>query len=1035
MLLINGTSIDICKMAFALPLTGFHNSPMNIRKITLLPAFYLFFLITGVAQRTAVYDPPGASYENALDLFNKGKYGSALAIFDKLATGETSNLRAGSAYYAALCAANLFHPDATERLETFISTYPQNAQVNNAYLELGKQYFLAKDYRKTIDTYQKLDIYELNNDQLMEYFFKTGYSWFKLDNLTKARESFALVKDKPNKYSIPATYYYAHICYQERNYETALQHFEKIANDETFRDVVNFYIVQIYSMQGKYEEVLTKALPLLEGPADKKTAEIARLTADAHYHNGQYKDAITYFNRYLASNPKSVTRADYYELGFSYYLTGDFNQAIKNFQQVAVNQDSLSQNAYYHLGDCYLKTNQKRYAFNAFSSASKIKSDPVMAEDALFNYAKLAIELSYNPYNEAVNALLQYINEYPNSARRDEAYGYLADLYMLTRNYKNAQASIQKIKKRSARLDAAYQKISYYRGIEVFNEGNYDEAVTLFREVQESGADNSIKSAAIYWLAESYYRTAQWSKALTTYNKFLVTPGAISQPFFNTANYNVGYCYFKTKDYSKAATNFRKFLNGKADDFKLTGDAYLRLGDCYFMTKEYAQAIEFYKKASLSGVPDADYALFQTAISYGVQGDLSQKNAYLLKLLSEHKKSTYTDESLYELGTSLTILNRDSEAIPYFQRVVKEYPKSTYVKKSLLKTGLVYFNQNRNDEALSTLQKVVKDYPGTAEAREALASIKSIYVEMNQVEDYMEFSKQVPMADVSRSEQDSLTYAASENQYMNGDCEKAIAGFTKYISKFPEGNFIVEANFYKAECEYRLKNYEASLRNYEFILSQPRTRFTNSAALKAARINYFNKSYQAALDNYIVLEETAEQSSQTVDAIAGQMQCNYYLSKYGLAIQSAQKLLLQSKLPENLGTEAHLIIARSAYALKNTELAKKEFEETIKLSKNEMGAEAKYMSALILFESEKIDDAEKAIFALSDAYASYDYWVAKGFILLADIYVKKDNLFQAKQTLQSIIDNYEGQDLVLIAREKLNAILETEKAQASPETE
>jgi hypothetical protein len=57
--------------------------------------------------------------------------------------------------------------------------------------------------------------------------------------------------------------------------------------------------------------------------------------------------------------------------------------------------------------------------------------------------------------------------------------------------------------------------------------------------------------------------------------------------------------------------------------------------------------------------------------------------------------------------------------------------------------------------------------------------------------------------------------------------------------------------------------------------------------------------------------------------------------------------------------------------------------------------------------------------------------VAKGFILLSDVYVKKENNFQAKQTLQSIIDNYEGQELVVIAREKLNAILATE---TKPET-
>ena len=47
--------------------------------------------------------------------------------------------------------------------------------------------------------------------------------------------------------------------------------------------------------------------------------------------------------------------------------------------------------------------------------------------------------------------------------------------------------------------------------------------------------------------------------------------------------------------------------------------------------------------------------------------------------------------------------------------------------------------------------------------------------------------------------------------------------------------------------------------------------------------------------------------------------------------------------------------------------------------------------------------------------------------MLSDIYVKNGNDFQAKQTLQSIIDNYEGDDLRKIASEKLTEILNREQ--------
>lgn len=1000
---------------------------MNIHRIiaTSLCVVITMLSLQVSAQKTSIYTLPQASYDQAIDLYSKAKYGSAQVLFDKLQTCGNTNIQTSSEFYSAMCAAQLFHPDAVTRFEKFLQSYPQNVRVNEANFELGKLHLTNKNYRPALESFGKVDRFELSEEQQNEYYFKTAYAYLKTDNQKKARENFSLLTEKPNKYNIPANYYYGHIAYSNKDYETALKHFERVSGDETFKDVVNYYIVQIYALQGRYDEVLAKSLPLLEMGSDKKTAEIARLTADAYFHQGDYKTSLKYYNQYLDSKPGTVSVSDNYEIAFANYKNGNHAQAIKYFQLVAAAQDTLSQNAYYHLGDCYIKTNQKRFAFNAFNSAFKLKTDATLTEEALFNYAKLAVELSYNPYNEAINAIQDYLNKYPESARRDELYGYLADLYLLTKNYKSALSSIQQIKKRSARLDAAYQKIAYYRGIEMFNELDYDGSILLFAQARELTSDNSIKALSSYWSGEAYYRTAHWDKASEAFNKFLITPGAMSQSLFNTANYNIGYCYFKKKDYQKAAVSFRKYLGEKKTDFKLAGDANLRLGDCYFMTKDYATAIEYYQKAASAKVNDADYALFQTGICYGVQGDMPNKISTLRKMLQTYSKSSYTDDALYEIGLTYNVINKDSEALTYFQRVVTEFPTSPYVKKSLLKTGLIFFNQNRNDEALAMLKRVAKEYPGTAEAKEALGSVKSIYVEMDQVDEYVDFTKLVPEADITRSEQDSLTYIAAENQYMNGNCDKAVDGFTKYINKFAEGSFLLEAHFYRAECDYRAQRFDNALKSYDFIMSQQRSRFTANSAARAAQINFSRSNYEAALDNFIRLEESADQPGMITNALAGEMQCNFALKRFGLTIQSAQKLLSIDKISENLATEAHITIARSALALNNAELAKKEFEETLKLSKNEMAAEAKFMLAQIEFENAKYDECEKTVFALSENFASYDYWVAKGFLLLSDVYVKKGNTFQAKQTLQSIIDNYEGKDLVEIARGKLAAIGET----------
>jgi TolA-binding protein len=552
-------------------------------------------------------------------------------------------------------------------------------------------------------------------------------------------------------------------------------------------------------------------------------------------------------------------------------------------------------------------------------------------------------------------------------------------------------------------------------------------------------SDKAISASATYWIGESYYRQNKYDLAATQYNKFLLSPGAIGLPIFSTANYNLGYCYFKQKNYEKASLSFRKFIADKKADVKLIADAKLRLGDAYYMDKQYSEAIDYYQQALDGSSTDADYALFQVAMSNGVAGDPNRKITELQKLIKQYPRSAYQDDALYEMGVTYLVINKEKEALANFQRIVKDFPKSIFVKRSILKTGLIYFNQDKNELALATLQKVVSDYPGTSESKEALASIRSIYVEMNDVDSYLKYVKDIPFADVSVSEKDSLTYIAAENLYMKGDCDKAAPGFNTYISKYKDGAFSINANFYRAECDYKAGRNDQALTGYNYVLQQPRSRFTESAALKAARITYAQANYEIALDNYIKLEEVAELPANISEALIGQMRCNYQLARYGLALQSSQKLLLSEKLPADLASEAHLTAAKSALALKNEDLAKKEFEETVKSSQGDAGAEAKYNLAIMEFENSDLSLAEKSVMALSKDYASSDYWVAKGFILLSDVYLKKGNTFQAKQTLQSIIDNYEGDDLKELARTKLAAIIQSEPKPSEnnpePETE
>ena len=80
-----------------------------------------------------------------------------------------------------------------------------------------------------------------------------------------------------------------------------------------------------------------------------------------------------------------------------------------------------------------------------------------------------------------------------------------------------------------------------------------------------------------------------------------------------------------------------------------------------------------------------------------------------------------------------------------------------------------------------------------------------------------------------------------------------------------------------------------------------------------------------------------------------------------------------------------------------------------------------------LYNLQKYDEAEEKVFDISENFGSFVNWTARSFIVLSDVYVAKDNVFQAKETLKSVIDNYpkddnESEEIIRMAQEKLDVL-------------
>lgn len=1021
--------------------------------IFLLGLFFLLCLAV-FSQKTLVYTNPDASLKPALELFQKQKFGAAQKQFSKIirrySEQPNSLLRTEAEYYSALCAVELFNKDAELQLKSFIVSHPESPRIPATYFHLGKYAYRKKQYNKVLQWFTKVDVYDLNNEELSEFYFKRGYSYFDEDSAESAKKDFYEIKDIDNKYAAPATYYYAHISYLEKNYQTALQHFRKLQQHENFGAIVPYYIAQILFLQQKYDSAIAYTAALLDSTS-KRQGELTKILGESYYRTNRYKQALPYLKKYKEFAQGNLTRSEWYQLGYACYQNELFGDAIPFFTRAIGEQDSLSQNAYYHLAGSSIKLAAgerlaRLQAKNSFELAYKLDFDKTITEDALFNYSKLCYELSFSPFGEAILALNDYISRYPASARIDECYKYLVNVYLSTKNYKEAMKSIENIQTLNEEMKGAYQKIALLYGLQLYVNNHLQESIIYLNKSLLYPSDPALFSLAHYWKGEAFYYLSEKAaitfgldSAIAEYKIFLSAQGAINHNEFFSAHYNLGYACFKKENYTEANVWFRKYValsanvgsvsGGKSEEPKeKINDAYLRIGDNFFMTKNYLASADYYDEALKSGERDADYALYQKSLALGLTGKREMKAKTLTDFLKNYSgKSKYEAAAKYELASTYLQLEDEDNALAYYKKVVAEHPQCSYTPRALLQTGLLQTKKKKYDDALATLDKVLSSYPKTSSAFEAINSLKDIYRAKGDMDGYEEKLKTIPYAAVSLASLDSGNYAVAYDYYDKSDCENAVKYFNKYLSKYPDGIFITEVMFYKAECDYKNKNYDAALGGYQYVTDQPHNKFTETSLLKGAALNFRNKNYQNALNQYIRLAEVAEYPANVSEGKIGTMRCRFLLKNYDDAIVAAQQVLQIEKISSETKAECHLLIGKSAAEKQDFDLAMSSFSNVSAFTTSEKSAEAKYLTGYIQFVKGNHKESQKTIFELINQQPGYDYWIGKGFILLADNYSALNDFFNAKYALQSLIDKSANAELVMVAKEKLNRIIEMEK--------
>ncbi|MEI6048885.1 MAG: tetratricopeptide repeat protein [Bacteroidota bacterium] len=952
-----------------------------------------------------------SEFNRGMELFNKQKYPAAIRLFDSfIKSDDKSNLLSvtDAEYYSAVSAIKLFNPDAEYRMVMFISKHPESPRINEARLELGDYFYQSKNYKKAVTYYELVNRQKLESDKLAEYFFRLGYSLYNKGDKSRALLMFSEIKDIDTEYTPPAVYYFSQIAYEQKMYQTAMEGFTRLKEDETFGSVVPFYIVQILYLQKDYDGILVIAPDLLNSAGKERTVELYRFIGDAYYNKENFKEALPYLEKYTAG-AKVSGRENKYQLGYCYYKTGEIDKAIKLFLEIGVESDLLSQNTSNLLGDCYLKKGDKKRSQFAFGEASKLNYDKKIKEESLFNYAKLTYELAYSPFGEAIAAFQEYIDLYPGSERIQEVYDYLVATYMQLKNYKAALSSLDKIRNKDSRLEEAYQRVAFFRGLELLKNMELEASVDMFdKSLKYEKYNRSIRARAIYWRGEGRYRLAQYDKAKADYELFMGIPGSALLGEHNLVRYNLGYALFNLKDYTNALNHFKTF-ESDATTVKpeILADTRNRIADCFYIATNYPMAISYYDKVIEYGNLDADYAMFQKGFSLGLINDGKGKADVLTALTLKYPSSPYVANAVFERGRAYLVMEDYKKGEADFNTLISAYQNSPFVPRAIVQLGLLYYNLGENDKAILQYKKVIETYKSTPEARDALTGLRNTYVDINDVEAYFAYIKTLDgYRDVNMSQKDSLLYSSGENLYITARYDKAAEVFKSYLNEFPNGSFRQNVKFYLAECLKSAGNPDEALKLYIDVSAEPNNQFLEQSLIAASSILFDKEDYTASFDYFEKLEKVAGNDANKLIAQKGRLQSAFQAGDAKKTIIAAGEIISSKNIPEELIREATFVKAKANYSLNNFEEALGDFRKVATEVISAEGAESKYMVAELLYKNDMTAESEKIISEFIDQNTPHQYWMAKMFLLLSEISVKKGDTLQALATLQSLRENY-----------------------------
>lgn len=914
-----------------------------------------------------------------------------------------------------------FRLDETRSIDLLLESIARSSDArenNQIYAIIANKYFARKEFKTAREYYKKVNDRLLSPEQYSELNFKLAYTLLLEKKFSDAKGYFSKSKKYHSVYKDHATYYIGICSYFLNQKEEAISSFEAVENNKKYRDLIPYYLAQIYFKEENYDEAIRYAEKKLSDARMTNKAHIYKILGLSYLAKSNFSKSLEYLDAYAQESPK-LTENEFYQIGVSHYKLGNYNEAKSLFSELSHQDTKIGQVANFLLGSIYLNDGEQKNAQSAFKQASKYNFFPDIREESQFLYYKLSAELGEE--RVAMNGLSSVTESSPYF---HEARDLLAEVLLRSKDHVAAIGTIENLTHKSDKMLNSYKNLTYDFAIQNLQDGQISTAIDYLKISRDTPGDEQLQSNATFWLAHALDKNEQFSESSQFLDEYLA---GSHQDYKFRAHYLKSYHNISEKAFNDARHSLEQAVSSfdvEKDQKTLFDDAIVRLADLELLDNNYLEAISYYDLAIENNAVESDYILYQKALIYGVINEDLDKLTSLESLIRKYPDSEYRDDALFEIGESLLSLQKNNEAFKIYQAVINEFGEaSEYAPLAFLRQGLISYNQGDIISALKFYKKGLNISDDPELQRQALFAIEEIYLnDMSDPDGYFDFVDSDIGFELEEFKRDSISYQLGYRAYQESRFNQAIDAFRNYEQKYSEGLFLEDAWYYLAESYVLTKEYLPALKYYERLLKDPGSKYFNASIKKASLIAFnhvkdFEKSHllfkQWIASGKDVGQDVYESALYSAHVIGN----DEYIQSYASWLIDNETTSTEKK------SAAWFYMGKSLERTGKTNEAMIAYKMVSQFSSNKQAAEASFSVAKILYNKGQLEEAEAQAFETTRKSSNYPLWVAKCLILIGDIYTDRHDYLNASAAYESVIENFkENQDVLNEAQSKLDIL-------------